>query len=376
MDCYVPDVHAANGTGNAPLNVIGGSKNADDWSATLVPTRRVEALLALAAREGWDTERIFQDAGIEPAPLIEGRSRITYDQFTTVVRVVWAQTEDELAGLGPAPMPPGTTRLIGCAMFSASSDVESMLARFDGLRRAVRGLPAVHIRRTAAEFSIGFDIGTVDGPIELVVDVILMSVHRIFEWGTGRKIQLRRVEVPYPHRDDVDDYGLLFGAPVRFGAQLSAIVMDASLLAAPIVRTETDFDEFICGSPEDLMFRRRGYGISTADQVRRMTEQRIGRQWPMTPELATGVGVSAQTLRRRLQEENTSVRKIRDEVLCDVAMASLSRGEETIAALSERLGFSEPSAFNRAFRRWTGSSPRAYQSPDGGGAEPSAPRVD
>lgn len=53
--------------------------------------------------------------------------------------------------------------------------------------------------------------------------------------------------------------------------------------------------------------------------------------------------------------------QIREELLRDEAIASLVRGEESIEALSNRLGFSEPSAFRRAFRRWTGNPPRAYQ---------------
>ncbi|WP_162525920.1 MULTISPECIES: AraC family transcriptional regulator [unclassified Mycobacteroides] len=355
-------MHTADGTRDDPQDAVVDSKNLHDWSATLVPTRRVEAMLALAARERWDMVRVLRDAGVDPQPLIDGRARMNYDQFTTVVRLLWGQTDDELAGLGPGPMPRGTTRLIGCAVFSASSDVEAMIARFEILRGAVPGFPPVHIERTADELEIRFDIGDVDKPVELLVDLILMSILRLAEWGIGRKVPVHRVEVPYLQPEDVDDYELLFGAPVRFGAPLPTLVLDAALLSAPVVRTEADFDDFISQSPEDVLFRRRGYEVSTAEQVRRMTEQGIGGQWPTTSAMAMRLGVSAQTLRRRLREEGSSVRVIRDEVLRDAAIASLSRGDEKIAVLSERLGFSEPSAFNRAFRRWTGSAPSAYRS--------------
>jgi len=59
--------------------------------------------------------------------------------------------------------------------------------------------------------------------------------------------------------------------------------------------------------------------------------------------------------------EHTSFQRVRDTLRRDVAVSALARGDASIEALSERLGFSEPSAFHRAFRRWTGATPRSYQ---------------
>jgi len=72
--------------------------------------------------------------------------------------------------------------------------------------------------------------------------------------------------------------------------------------------------------------------------------------------------MSPQTLRRKLAAEGTSLREIRETVLRDAAVTALVQGEEPIAEIAERMGFSEPSAFTRAFRRWTGSPPSAYRS--------------
>lgn len=79
-------------------------------------------------------------------------------------------------------------------------------------------------------------------------------------------------------------------------------------------------------------------------------------------DVAKRLNISAQHLRRLLRDEKTTFRQIKEEVLRDEAIASLVRGLETAEELSERLGFSEPSAFRRAFRRWTGSPPGSYRS--------------
>ena len=82
---------------------------------------------------------------------------------------------------------------------------------------------------------------------------------------------------------------------------------------------------------------------------------------PLLNAVAARLAVSAQTLRRRLAAEGTSFQQIRDQLRRDAAIAALATGTVSIEDISRRLGFSEPSAFHRAFKRWTGSAPRSYQ---------------
>jgi AraC-like DNA-binding protein len=91
---------------------------------------------------------------------------------------------------------------------------------------------------------------------------------------------------------------------------------------------------------------------------------------PGPEQVAARLSISPQTLRRKLAAERTSFQRVRDQLRRDVAVSALARGDASIEQLSERLGFSEPSAFHRAFRRWTGATPRAYQ---GSYQEPSRP---
>ncbi len=86
--------------------------------------------------------------------------------------------------------------------------------------------------------------------------------------------------------------------------------------------------------------------------------------------MAARLGMSAPTLRRRLLHDGMSFRAVREQLLRDEAVASLVSGRESVEQLALRLGFSEASAFHRAFRRWTGNSPGAYRA----GGHPSTQR--
>jgi AraC-like DNA-binding protein len=131
-------------------------------------------------------------------------------------------------------------------------------------------------------------------------------------------------------------------------------------LSAPVVRSEGELMEFIRTSPNDLLFRQ-DYQPTTSSRVRRMIERRKVDEAVTVDDVAKRLTVSAQHLRRLLRDEGTSFREIKEEILRDEAIASLVRGGETVEELSDRLGFSEPSAFRRAFRRWTGNPPGSYR---------------
>jgi AraC-like DNA-binding protein len=170
---------------------------------------------------------------------------------------------------------------------------------------------------------------------------------------------------------------LVFGAPQVYGTERPGIAFDASLLRAPLMRDERELDEFIARSPAGLLARIEDRAATT-DQVRRLVEQGLRQtSHPDGDEIARRLAISPQTLRRKLAAEGTSLREIRETVLRDAAVTALVAGEESLGEISQRLGFSEPSAFTRAFRRWTGSPPSAYResrgpSPDPGGTPPGA----
>lgn len=82
---------------------------------------------------------------------------------------------------------------------------------------------------------------------------------------------------------------------------------------------------------------------------------------PPAPDIVTRLTVSPQTLRRRLSAEGTSFQQIRDQPRRDMAIMEPASGNTSVEELSQSLGICEPSAFHRAFKRWTGSTPRAYQ---------------
>ncbi|PXC00870.1 helix-turn-helix transcriptional regulator, partial [Pseudomonas aeruginosa] len=117
--------------------------------------------------------------------------------------------------------------------------------------------------------------------------------------------------------------------------------------------------QFLQHSPADLLARPDG-GDSLTSQIRRLLG-RDCRRWPDLDQVARQLHMSSQTLRRHLREEGGSFQQLKDHLRRDLAIYHLGRDELSIQDIAEQLGFSEPSAFHRAFKKWTGLTPGAYR---------------
>ena len=323
-----------------------------------VPVTFVRAAIEAAAARGIDLGLVAAEAGIPDTLLADARGRCTPEQVTAFVRRMWRLSEDEMFGMGRGPVPNGTFRLVCYALIN-SPDLRTVCQRLTEFGPALPALPGFTITIGDETTRLEADLTGIDDQYHLLTDFMLILIHRFTGWLVGKRIALRLVELPYPQPDNAAEYDLIFGAPVHFGASSPALEMDTRLLSLPIVRDERELEQYLQHSPADLL-ARRDYGTTLADQVRRILERGLHGTWPSSEDVATRLSISPQHVRRRLREEGTSLGEIKEELLRDAAIAGLSRGE-AVDALSARLGFSEPSAFRRAFKRWTGATPAAYQ---------------
>ncbi|MBB5955848.1 AraC-like DNA-binding protein [Saccharothrix tamanrassetensis] len=315
----------------------------------------VTAALRGAVRHGHDVPGLLASAGIPEALLADDRARVTPAQYSRLVQVLWEALDDEFMGFGPQRSKRGTFPTM-CLLAVHCSSLEDALRRglaFYGLFD-VRPSMALAERDGVARFTLAAE--GVDDPDRFLVESLLVLWHRFSSWLIGRRIPLRAVELAYPEPPHAAEYHLIFGCPLRFSAPETVLTFDTRFLRMRVVQDEAALRRFLRNSPAELL-SRRDYGADASSQVRRM----LGGGVVGLENVAARLGVSAPTLRRKLATEGTSFREVREQLLRDQAVASLVRGGESVEELALRLGFSEASAFHRAFKRWTGNSPGAYR---------------
>lgn len=145
------------------------------------------------------------------------------------------------------------------------------------------------------------------------------------------------------------------------GQPRTAIWVPPGVLDFPLPQADPHTAELCLQQCAELVQRRRSRrGI--AAQVRTLLLRSPG-EMPDLPEVAQELMLSDRTLYRRLDEEGTSFRDLRNEVRETLATELLTRAGLTVNEVARRLGYSEPAAFSRAYKSWTGTGPSAVRRP-------------
>lgn len=314
-----------------------------------------DALDCLRAR-GLDPAPILRAAGLPVAP----DQAITSQHYGRLWHQSAAALQDEFFGLAARPMRPGSFALMGHAVLHAH-DLGQALRRAVRFLNVVlddpRGALGVHGTEAVVELH---DAGAPRAAFAYrTYWLILMGLAC---WLIGRRIPLRTLDFSCSAPAHRSDYAQFFGAPVRFGAARTRLVFDATYLALPVIRDEAALRHFLREAPANILVRYR-HDQGTAGRVRAHLRALPPADWPRFEALAAGLRMSPATLRRRLRADGQSFAAIKDELRAVQAERLLAEGGLSVAEIAAMLGYSEPSAFHRAFRKRHGTSPRALTGP-------------
>ena len=174
---------------------------------------------------------------------------------------------------------------------------------------------------------------------------------------------LAPVEVSFAHKppENLFEHRAFFRASLRFEAPSNQLLFARSDLAYPLRSADPALSGVVCRRLEKMLTAARAQEQSTAAQVRRVLLESLARREPTAEGTARELGVSERTMHRRLRAEGTSFRSTLDALRGELAADLLRERHIGIAEIAFVLGYSEPAAFYRSFRRWTGQTPLAFR---------------
>ena len=322
----------------------------------------VRAALRGAHRHGVDTAALLRQLGIQPALLDEPRARIDPAQFARLMQQLWQCLDDEYLGFGRVRSARGTFAMMCHAIIHCRS-LDKALQRGALFYGLFEQAPAIRLEREGDWARLSVDDSTLWDPDHFMLESLLVIWHRLGSWLIGQRIRLEEATFTHAEPAHAAEYDLLVPCPRRFGAGRSSLLFHARYLDMPLLQDERTLKQFLQHSPADLLARPDG-GDSLTSRIRRQ----LGRDcntWPDLDTVARHLHMSPQTLRRHLREEGSSFQELKDHLRRDLAIYHLGRDDLAIQDIAEQLGFSEPSAFHRAFKKWTGLTPGAYRAQEG-----------
>jgi len=151
-----------------------------------------------------------------------------------------------------------------------------------------------------------------------------------------------------------------FGCQVQFGAERDAILFSEQTLAQPNILGDEGISRYLV-SHLDADLSRIAEEAPLVRQARDAIAQALSEGAPKMAEIARGLGLSARSFHRRLSEHGLSFQTLTEETRRDLAEGLLRDKSYSLSEIAFLTGFSEQSAFTRAFKRWVGTTPASYR---------------
>lgn len=344
-------------TADKQFDPIAG-KSAPRRERDTVSIHFVLEALAPARAHGHAIETSLREAGIAEDWLAEREARVSVSSYARLWLALARQLDDEFFALDRHALRPGSFHLLCRIMLSARTLAEALRygLKFLGLVLDERRGHLQHDHRGAS-----LQLQTRQAPATPFADATYLCIcNGILSWLAARRLPLASVHFRAPAPVYADEYRLLFGTALHFDAAQSHLDWPPGVLELPVRRDYRQLRRFLCEAPEILLTRYRDPDSLQA-RVRAHLQALPPSHWPGLELLAQQWQLTPSTMRRHLDAEGQSFQALKDLLRRDMAITRLSHGAASITDIAIELGFTESSAFHRAFRKWTGLSPSAYR---------------
>ena len=187
---------------------------------------------------------------------------------------------------------------------------------------------------------------------------------RVFgNWLAGAALPPAAVSFTHAAPADCSEHQRIFGSDVVFGAAGNCARFDAALLALPVPNADVGLYPVLQQHAEQLLQKKLRVQGETGivARVRASIASHLAQDSASLALIAQGLNLSPRTLQRKLSDAGTSFQQVLDQTRQALAQGYLLRPDLSLADIAFLLGYQDQSAFNHAFREWTGDSPGSYR---------------
>lgn len=330
-----------------------------------VSARLINNLLMAAEQQGCDGNALLQRSGIAPIDVLRGDARIATSSYARLQRHAMRAMEDESLGCMPGRQHLGTWAMV-CRSVIQCSRLGHALGRMFKHYALFEWSLHCHIETDGDECII--HVAPREGAsfqYELRAYEMVFSVTHAFAcWLVQTYVPLHSVNFSHARPEYADDYRFLFQCEhIQFDQPKACLRLPRRMLDMELRQDEQSLEAFLangCMELDEAIMPRHSW----SQKLRKLLDKDL-QTMPEFDEVARMVNLHPQTLRRRLANEGTTFKDLKDDVRRASAVYLIQRSSLSIEEVAYRSGFSEASAFIRAFRRWTGQTPMDFRQSQG-----------
>jgi len=331
---------------------------------TTVRIAALEGLDALVSAAGVDYPLLLRQQGITPMMLNDPDNRLAFAQLVRLFDAAAAATRDDCLGLHlGAAQAIHVAGVLGYAL-RACPNVRTQIGhvtRYFALHQdgAVMDLrtekDAVFLTYTVYDGAVMLHRHDAEATLALAVSQCRTSVG-LPQWAPSSV----HFEHPQPQAASERELRRFFGCPVHFSATFNGMRFPSSFLDTPVRTADAGLHHILTRYAEENLARHTSSSTLTG-RVRRIIAASLNSGKAAIDDVASRMAMTPRTLQRRLTDEGHQFSDLVDETRRELAMQYLRDARITLTDAAFLVGYSDLTAFHRAFRRWFNKTPLEYQ---------------
>jgi AraC-like DNA-binding protein len=330
----------------------------------LEPTLTARAILPLVSglqRLGHNPKPFLDAVGLDAGALDDPDARIPMSAGSGLLVRAAEMTGDDCIGLHLAEHADLRTADVHYYAMAASATLRDAFTRLSRYQRLIHETTRIEVSATADGMALRHVLPGGFAASRQTAEFLLAAWVRIGRVVTGTEWCPADVRFAHEPPAHLSEHRRFFKAPLRFSTAENALTVSASTLLLPCVGTDPALASLIDRYAREHMQPQAGDGHSLADRVRAILIAQLPDGEPTAAAVAARMKMSVRTLNRALAADGTTYRAVLDQMRGEMARRHLANPRTTLGEVAFLLGFSDVTAFHRAFRRWTGRTPAQWR---------------
>ena len=319
----------------------------------------VRALVEALEHRGVPRERFLLGAPIDPGLLDQPDARVEIEELDALLDFALTLSGDEAFGLRMGDMANTSNYNLAAHLVAHASTLRDGVDSLLRFHQLLTDRPCFQLVEEARTATILYDAGLGSSSARRFrTELTLIGFYKMVKHFDRSARPL--VAFDYPAPAYRAEYDRVFEGTERFGQTFTGVVFDRDRLASTQIHGDPELHAALVARAEKRVSQRPD--APYAERVRRYILDGAAPNRRDMEAVARALGLGARSLRRRLRDEGVAFRDVVDGALGMLAKRLIADEQRPIEAAAYEMGFSHPSAFHRAFKRWTGGTPAASRS--------------
>lgn len=309
---------------------------------------------------GVEQDRFLSAARFEPSRISDAEGRMSPEEYDTLIECALDLSGDEAFGLRLGERTSAAAHQLIAHLVTSAGTLRGAIDALMRFQLLLTDSPLCRLEEGEGEARVVYDIAPGSPRCRRFrAELSMTGFSRIVHYF-GRGARARDVMFEYAAPTYRSEYTRVFVGTERFEQSFTGLVIDRELLSATQLHADTEFHRVLEVQAETRiaqLSRKKSYAERVRDYLLYTTTNRADDM----DGVARGLGLSVRTLRRRLQEEGATYGAIASEAFVALAKRLLVDEARSVEETAYAMGYSTPTSFHRAFKRWTGTTPKLFR---------------